>query len=104
MYPPATSRSRAAPGRSALNDLDLGQREDHLTATGEEFPLPRHDAVLEVPGEDQEVIGLHRLRFSLGNDRNVRTGREASELVRIQLGDGGNVALAEAAKLQENVP
>src|SRR5438270_4581505 len=85
------------------NDFNLGERKDELAAVGEELLLARDNAVLEMPGEHQEVIGLHRARLRLGNDRNVRPRRERAELVFIDLGDGFDEIRADAAELQDDI-
>src|SRR5947209_4236722 len=85
------------------NDFNLGERKDELAAVGEELLLARDNAVLEMPGEHQEVIGLHRACLWLGNDRNVRPRRERAELVFVDLGDGFDEVRADAAKLQDHI-
>src|SRR5436309_12781548 len=88
---------------SISDEFNLGERKDELAPIGEELLLARDNAVLEMPGQDQEIIGLHRACLWLGNDRNVRPRRERAELVFIDLGDGFDEVRADAAKLQDHI-
>ena len=85
------------------DDLNLGEREDHPAASGEEFRLALHDALLEVPRQHKEVIRLHRPRLGLGNDRNAGAGCEGAKFLRIDLGDGYHLLGGHAAELQHDV-
>jgi hypothetical protein len=60
LRPPATKLATAA-----LNDFDLGKREDHAPAGRQELRLPLQDALLEVPGLYKKVVRLHRPRLVL---------------------------------------
>jgi hypothetical protein len=59
--------------------FDLEEGKDQLAPFGHKLLLARKDAFLEVPGQHQELIGVHGARFGFGDDRNVRAGRERAE-------------------------
>ena len=60
---PGTGCATARPARPATppasrNDGRLGDRHDELAAPAADVRELRHDLVLEVPGQDQDVVGL----------------------------------------------
>src|SRR4051795_12927200 len=85
------------------DDLDLWEWKDHPPAAGQEFGLAANDPVTKMPGQNQEIVWLHRTCLSFRNDRNTRTGRERTELVFVDLGNAGDEIGTDAAELQQNV-
>src|ERR1039457_3244489 len=78
---------------SAADDFDFRQRGQHLAAGFQICLLARQYAFLEVPGQNQEVVGIDGARLGFGNDGDIRPGREAAEFVRIDLGDGADIPI-----------
>src|SRR5947209_19932478 len=85
------------------NDFNLGERKNELAAIGEELLLARDNAILEMPGQHQEIVGLHRARLRLRDDRNVRPRRERAELVLVHFRDRFDQFRSYAAELQDDI-
>ena len=69
---------------------DRRKREQELGAGLEHRTHAPNDVFAKVPGQDEEHIGLLGEGIGLGHDGNAHPGREAAELVRVDLGDTGD--------------
>src|SRR5690606_36277446 len=86
-----------------IDDRELGDRQDELAAPGGDVAHLLDDLVLEIPRQDQDVVGLARVdRLDLV-DRDVHARREASVLVRIAIDGEFHEVSADAAIVQQRV-
>src|SRR5437879_3490974 len=85
------------------DNFDVGKGEDHLSVFLQELPFAFDNAVLEMPRKHQKIIRLERSSVGFGDDGNPCTWCKAAELLRIDIGNGENVAGSEPAKLEQDV-
>src|SRR5438132_980851 len=100
MMPLSSLDAVARSGCSRLDDFDFRKRKNHLAARGEILALAVDDSLLEVPGKDEEIVGMHCPRLDLRNDRNVCPGRIRTKLVAIHFRNRLDRIRAEPAKLE----
>src|SRR5712692_234609 len=64
-------------------DLDIGNRNEKLTAPTPDERKLFHDFVLEIPGKNQDVVGPRLLNLFRCMNWQMSTGQELPVLVRV---------------------
>src|SRR5579884_1685579 len=100
---PARRQRGRAPGGSS-DHRRLGDRDDELRPPGARVRELRHDFVLEVPGEDEDVVGPGLVEPRRGEDGDVRPRQELAVLVRVAVDGEVDEVGANAAVVEERVP
>src|SRR5437899_2278692 len=84
-------------------NLKCWKWKDHLSAAPEECALALDQVVTEMPGEDEEVVRFHGVRFELRDNRDVRARSEATEFVFIHFGNRWKQLRSDPAMLQKDI-
>ena len=86
-----------------IDDRELGDRDDELAAPSADVAHLLDDLVLEVPRQDQDVVGLERVDRVDRMDRDVHAGREPAVLVRVAIDRELEEVGADPAVVQKRV-
>jgi len=96
---PITVRERVR----RLDNFDFGKRKDHASAARQELRLAPQNALAEMPGEDEKIVGLHGACLGFGDDGNAGPRRKRAEFVLVHFGNAGHELRSDPAELQHHV-
>src|SRR5215207_10053662 len=86
-----------------IDDRHIGDRDDELAAPGADVTHLLDDLVLEVPRQDQDVVGLELVERLDRMDRDVHAGGEPAVLVRVAIDRELEEVGADPAIVQKRV-
>ena len=86
-----------------IDDRQFGNWDDELAAPGADVTHLMDDLVLEVPRQDQDVVGLEIVESGHRMDRHMHAGREPAVLVRVAIDRELEEVGADPAIVQQRI-
>src|SRR6266850_76028 len=99
-FPHFEDESSRGKARSVLDGFNGWKRKDETDAAIQCFSFALDKLFLEVPRQNQVIVGIHSSRFRFANDRNISAQRMCAILVGIALGRKINYSIVDVTPLQ----
>src|SRR6266850_6967232 len=102
-FPHFEDESSRGKARSVLDGFNGWKRKDETDAAIQCFSFALDKLLLEVPRQNQVIVGIHGPRFRFANDRNISAQRMCAILVGIALGRKIDDSIVNATPLQNRI-